>query len=130
VSDVGYFAQKAHFYHKTENGEKVEKYLKMILEKDLKKLLGPTENEVLYGRAGYLSALAYVRTFRPNFGETQILELLEDIIFNGLCEGKIIENVPILNWTWHKKVWGIRFFIDTKMYENFMSPTHRVRLKI
>ena len=104
MSDVGYFALKATYYHRVKDTGKSDKYVKKILEKNVKQLLGPSDNEVLYGRAGYLSALAYVRLFQPTVGDDQITDTLEDIIFNGIREGKIINGKVILNWTWHKKV--------------------------
>ena len=104
MSDVGFFALKAHYYHRKGNLVKSKEYVDKILQKDLKRLLGPRENEVLYGRAGYLSALAYVRLFSPNMGNGIIPEILEDIVLAGLNEGQIFDGKVILNWTWHNKV--------------------------
>ena len=53
---------------------------------------------------GYLSALAYVRLFRPDVGDEVIIEILEDILLAGLTEGKIDQGKVILSWSWHKKV--------------------------
>ena len=52
---------KAKYYYLKQKPEKVDKYIDRILNKDLNSILDSNENEVLYGRAGYLSSLAYLR---------------------------------------------------------------------
>ena len=52
---------KAKYYDLKKDAEKREKYMEKIMKKDLGRMLDSDENEVLYGRAGYLSAIAFIR---------------------------------------------------------------------
>jgi len=69
--------------------------------------LPPSESEVLYGRAGYLQAIAFVisETNDADFGKALVQKILKDIVAEG--ENVAVESgsyFPLL-WEWHGKAY-------------------------
>jgi len=66
--------------------------------------LAPGECEVLYGRAGSLHAILFVRTYGglPNFGQHLVPRLLQEILQEGT---KNSTASLVLMWSWHGKAY-------------------------
>ena len=69
--------------------------------------LDPSECEVLYGRAGYLHAIAFVRseTNDHDFGKEIVLHIVKHICKEGeKVANEYDTNLPLL-WEWHGKAY-------------------------
>jgi len=132
-SNVGYLVLKLYYYHLNKDEKKVESYRSKIEEINIDKMLEKDENEVLYGRAGYLSAMALSQSLTnlPIY-EKRIEKIVMDIIMDGLSHNnggfsrskcskdETVAKIPVdFVWKWHNKEYlgaahgysGILYFI-------------------
>ena len=110
-SKGGHSTYLKHREYEQANGsmEKVEQAKAELLEIGTKYVitLPPEDCEVLYGRAGYLHAIAFVRseTEDYDYGKDIVLTILQQILTEGVrVANESDTDLPLL-WTWHGKAY-------------------------
>lgn len=70
--------------------------------------LSNNECELLYGRAGYLQCILYIRknmSQPSSFGKDVVLSVIESILQEGQAKSKKYNGIMTLMWEWHGKVY-------------------------
>jgi lantibiotic modifying enzyme len=102
---VGHSGVGAVLAHVLGQHDKAQSALQKVLEagRNVLEALPRGEDEVLYGRAGYLQTLAMVRKHVPGFGR----EIAEAVISQILEDGRALgaKHGLALCWMWHKKIY-------------------------
>ncbi|XKL65757.1 hypothetical protein PGB90_009177 [Kerria lacca] len=142
--DAGILALAAVLYHKSNDHSKTASCLQKLLTCSKYTVLSESDSsvpdELLYGRAGYLYALLFVRKNLPSrhIPESLIAEVVNAIINSGkiaAAKAKEFHNAP-LRFMWHDKEYigaahgycGILHVLLLARRENFLSESDTINL--
>jgi lantibiotic modifying enzyme len=118
---VGALAMSCAIHFKLKNTEILREHSDMLLNLShhVHSYLSEQECDVMYGKAGFLHAILFVRKEigDDNYGSEQVLHILMDILQEGIKNKT--EHFPLL-WKWHQKIYlgsahGVAGILQTLM---------------